>query len=145
MDHPLIHDRGRGPEIQGTRITIANLIPHFFEPDVTEASICLRYDLTPEQVAAARAYILDQPEVLDRYILIDESTPPINPPEFLAKFEKAREAFFHFRDWLRRRKAEEARELNDVDRGRGVGPDSGDRLTYKQWLAEQEAAVGSES
>jgi uncharacterized protein (DUF433 family) len=50
-----IHDRGRGPEIEGTRITVYNLLPHFLVEEATEASICRRYDLTPEQVAAARA------------------------------------------------------------------------------------------
>ncbi len=55
----IIHDRGRGPEIVGTRITVYNLLPYFLEPDTTEALICRIYGLSPEQVAAARAYVLN--------------------------------------------------------------------------------------
>ena len=53
MANNIIHDRGRGPEIVGTRITIYNLLPEFLDPSVTEASLCELYELTPEQVAAA--------------------------------------------------------------------------------------------
>src|SRR5437879_4760919 len=37
MANDLIHDRGRGPEIVGTRITVYNLLPHFLDPTATEA------------------------------------------------------------------------------------------------------------
>jgi hypothetical protein len=40
----LIHDRGRGPEVKGTRITVYNLLPHFLDPTATEAYICRVYD-----------------------------------------------------------------------------------------------------
>ena len=33
----LIHDRGRGPEIVATRITVYNLLPYFLDGAVTEA------------------------------------------------------------------------------------------------------------
>lgn len=29
MSNELMHDRGRGPEIIGTRITVYNLLPYF--------------------------------------------------------------------------------------------------------------------
>jgi len=40
MSTDLIHDRGRGPEISETRITVYNLLEHFLDPTETEASIC---------------------------------------------------------------------------------------------------------
>ena len=42
----------------GTRTTVFNLIPDFFNPNVTERQVCEEYHLTPEQVAAMRAYLL---------------------------------------------------------------------------------------
>ena len=65
MSIDIIHDRGRGPEIVGTRITVYDLLPYFLEPDTTEAFICRIYDfLTPQQVAAARAYVLNHFEAV---------------------------------------------------------------------------------
>jgi uncharacterized protein (DUF433 family) len=58
MTSELIQDRGRGPEIAGTRITVYNLLPSFLDPSVTETEICRIYALTVEQVASARAYVL---------------------------------------------------------------------------------------
>lgn len=54
MDESLIHDRGRGPEIAGTRITVFHLLPYFLDPSATEAYICRVNNLTAEQVSAAR-------------------------------------------------------------------------------------------
>jgi uncharacterized protein (DUF433 family) len=64
MANELIHDRGRGPEIAGTRITVSNLLPDFLEPAKTEADICRIYELTPDQVSAARAYVLISAETI---------------------------------------------------------------------------------
>ena len=86
---PSIHDRGCGPEIEGTRITIDNLLPHFLDPDAIRASIGRPYDLTPAQVAAVRAYILSQPDVvLDRHLQIEAGLAPGNPPEVIEQAEK---------------------------------------------------------
>ena len=64
MATQLIHDRGRGPEILQTRITVHTLLPHILDPEATEADIGKLYDLKAEQVAAARAYILQHPEIV---------------------------------------------------------------------------------
>src|SRR5437868_407840 len=39
----LIQDRGRGPEIAGTRITVYHLLQSFLDPTVTEEEICRVY------------------------------------------------------------------------------------------------------
>ena len=52
MTSALIHDRGRGPEIAGTRITVYTLLQSFLDPTVTEDEICRTYELTAAQVAA---------------------------------------------------------------------------------------------
>src|SRR4051794_24070519 len=40
MATELIHDRGRGPELVGTRITVQDLFPYFLDPTATEAYVC---------------------------------------------------------------------------------------------------------
>jgi hypothetical protein len=39
MSTELIHDRGRGPELVGPRITVQDLFPYFLDPTATEASM----------------------------------------------------------------------------------------------------------
>ncbi len=84
MATDLIHDRGRGPELVGTRITVYNLLPNFLDASATEAYICKLYDLSPEQVAAARAYVLNHPDtVLARHLEIEVRMAEGNPPEVI--------------------------------------------------------------
>ena len=73
MEHPLIHDRGRGPELIGTRITIYNLVPYLIKPTWTEAAIAEANRVTAEQVAAMRAYFLSHyAEVMAQHDRIEE-------------------------------------------------------------------------
>ena len=44
MTTDLIHDRGLGPEIRETRITVYDLLLHFLEPSETEEYICRLYE-----------------------------------------------------------------------------------------------------
>src|SRR5260370_40549953 len=78
----VIQDRGRGPEIVGTRITVYHLLQSFLDPTVTEEEICRVYDLTARQVAAARAYVLGNPDtVLAEHLKIEQRLAEGNPPE----------------------------------------------------------------
>src|SRR6516164_10529896 len=99
MATDLIHDRGRGPEILGTRITVYNLLPHFLDPAATEAFICQLYQLTPEQVAAARAYVLNNPDtVLERHLQIEARLAAGNPPEVIERAKQTHATFLKFKD-----------------------------------------------
>ena len=70
MASDLIHQPGS--EIVGTRISVFNLLSDFLNPTATEAYICRMYELTPEQVAAARAYVLNNPDtVLARHLELE--------------------------------------------------------------------------
>lgn len=100
----MIHDRGRGPEIVGTRITVYSLLEHFLDPTVTEDLLCRLYELTPEQVAAARAYVLNHVDsVLAEHLDIEARLAAGNPPEVIERAEKTRAAFLSFRRWLAER------------------------------------------
>jgi uncharacterized protein (DUF433 family) len=131
MTSDLIQDRGRGPEIAGTRITVYNLLSSFLDPTVTEEEICRVYDLTARQVAAARAYVLNNPEtVLAEHLKIEERLAAGNPPEVRQRAGRAKEVLQSFRQWLAERES-----ANGADE-RGQGR-SGRFPTFREWLAQQ--------
>ncbi len=136
MTSPLIHDRGRGPEIVGTRITVYTLLPDFLDPEITEADICGRYDLAPKEVAAARSFVIENMEVvLSNYLKIDERITGENPPEFVEKMRTTRVKIKEFKEWLARRDGIGA----DSGNSEGDSPAAGKFPTFKQWLAERES------
>ncbi len=138
MANELIHDRGRGPEIAGTRITVYNLLEHFLDPTATEAYICGLYELTPEQVAAARAYVLNNSEtVLSRHLEIEAKIAAGNPPEAIERAKQTHATFLRFKEWLVNRQ----RMKNSDAPTSGAG-----RLqTFREWLAEQPSPALSEA
>lgn len=125
MADTLIHDRGRGPEIVGTRITVYNLLPDFLDPATTEAWLCRVYSLTPEQVAAARAYVLQHADtVLAEHLQIEARIAAGVSAEDRERAVQARETFGHFRQWL-------------ADHPPAEEKPSGRLPTFREWLAEQ--------
>jgi uncharacterized protein (DUF433 family) len=140
MATDLIHDRGRGPELLGTRITVYNLLPDFLDPTATEADICRNYELTPEQVAAARAYVLNNPDtVLAKHLEIEAKIAVGNPPHLMEKAKQTHATLLRFKEWLVQRQDAEAQEHHA-----GVVSESGWNgsqgfPTFKEWLAEQES------
>jgi hypothetical protein len=140
MATDVIHDRGRGPEILGTRVTVYSLLPSFLDPTATEAEICRIYELTPEQVAAARAFVLNNPDtVLAEHLRIEERMAEGNPPEVVEQAKKTHATFLRFQDWLAERQHAESQEDTDA-----LGPGSGQGgsrpfPTFREWLTERES------
>ncbi len=121
----VIQDRGRGPEIAGTRITVYNLLPSFLDPTVTEAEICAIYGLSLDQVAAARAYVLCHPDtVLAEHLKIEEKMAAGNPPEVRQQAEQARSTFQTFKSWLAESEAAKSEE---------------EEATFEDWAGESPA------
>lgn len=111
MTAEYLHDRGRGPELIGTRITVYNLLVDFLDGSYTEAEICGFYNITPQQVAAARAYILHHyEEVMAVHRRIEERNARGNPPKLVARLEQSHEEFQQFLKWWREKNANN--ELN---------------------------------
>ncbi len=142
MVSELIHDRGRGPEIAGTRITVCNLLPSFLDPAATEADLCRIYELTHEQVDAARAYVLNHPEtVLAGHLKIEDRMAAGQPPEVIEQAKRTHAIFVDFQAWLAGREQTSAREP-----AAGVASDVrfDQPPTFREWLAERESrrAVG---
>jgi uncharacterized protein (DUF433 family) len=127
----LIQDRGRGPEIAGTRITVYNLLQSFLDPTMTEDEICRIYDLTAHQVAAARAYVLGNPDtVLAEHLKIEERLAAANPPEVREKAGRAKAVFQSFEQWLAESEAAVREEAGKERPGRFP--------TFREWLAARE-------
>ena len=135
----LIRDRGRGPELVGTRITVYNLLPHFLDPTATEAHLCRIYELTPEQVAAARAYVLNHADtVLAEHLKIEERMATGNPPEIIEQAQQTHATFLRFKEWLAERERAIAQGATPAGAAAN-GPALKQFPTFREWLAEEEA------
>jgi hypothetical protein len=139
MSTNLIHDRGRGPEIVGTRTTVFNLLPYLLDPTATEDYICRVCELTPDQVAAARAYVLNNPEVLGENREIEERITAGNPPQMAEKAKETHAKFLSFRQWLKERESAAAHGQADELAPGNRGADSNSFPTFQEWLVQRES------
>lgn len=84
---PAIIERGRGPEIAGTRITVYDILDYTtinWHPN----SIALLFNLSTEQVLTAIRYIeAHKAEVMAEYERILERDARGNPPELQARLD----------------------------------------------------------
>ncbi len=140
MATDLIHDRGRGPEIVGTRITVYNLLPHFMDAAMNEETICRLYELTAEQVAAARAYVLNNPDtVLARHLKIEERMAAGNSREVVERAKETHAAFLSFKEWLTKHEEAIKRErASEVTLGTGR-TNSSQLPTFQEYLAQKKS------
>ncbi|MEX0715126.1 MAG: hypothetical protein WD066_00995 [Planctomycetaceae bacterium] len=137
MATDVIHDRGRGPEIAGTRWTVYNLLPYFLDATVTEEYIAAVSGLSMEQIAAARAYVMHNADsVLSEHLQIEERLAEGNPPELIEQAARTRAKLQRFREWLALREAAEL-EMSAEPHDEAEG--TRDFPTFREWLAEQES------
>lgn len=140
MAEALIHDRGRGPEIVGTRLTVYNLLPHFLDETATEAYLCRLYELTPEQVAAARAFVLNNAEaVLAQHLEIEKRMAVGNPPEVIEAAKRTRATFQSFKDFLSKRQQTAEEDNGSASQPAANREGAGRVPTFREWFAEREA------
>jgi uncharacterized protein (DUF433 family) len=138
MANDLIHDRGRGPELVGTRITVYNLLPDFLDPAATEDHICRMYQLTPEQVSAARAYVFSHADtVLARHLDIEARMAAGNPPEVIEQAKQTHATLLRFKQWLAQREEAAAQGPSANVPAGGGGANSEAFPTFREWLADQ--------
>jgi uncharacterized protein (DUF433 family) len=113
-----IHDRGRGPEIKGTRITVYDVMDYYTRGR-DRAFIASILRLTPEEVDVAIRYIEEhRDEVYPKHQRMVEWAAQGNPPHILEKLKKSHEK-------LMARKAEleqEARERAAAEAAGAGGP-----------------------
>jgi len=139
MATELLHDRGRGPELIGTRITIYNLLPYFLDPLASEEYICRMCSLSAEQVAAARAYVLNNFEaVMAVHRRIEARIAAGNPPEVLEQGKRTHERFMRFKEWLAERDRLTAEQ--QAATASPVGPPRAVPFpTFQDWLSQRES------
>jgi hypothetical protein len=143
MDDGLIHDRGRGPETVGARITVLDLLPYFLDPSATESYICQVNNLSADQVAAARAYALHHADtVLAEHLEVEARIAAGNPPSVAEKAKKTHEAFVKFRQWLAER--DQGRAGADSRPSPSIAAANG-LPAFREWIAEREAHAGERS
>ena len=100
-----IHDRGRGPEIKGTRITVYAILD-FLIAGWHRERIADHFRVHPEEVAAATEYIGEHTlEVMRDYVKILERSERGNPPELQAKLDAGHERFLELMRKVREAKA----------------------------------------
>lgn len=90
---PVIHDRGRGPEIRGTRITVYNVLDYLIAGWPTQRIAAL-FRIGSREVEAAVAYIEEhRAEVMANYARILERAERGNPPELQARLGEGHARF----------------------------------------------------
>jgi hypothetical protein len=110
------------------------------DPTATEASICRVYDLTPEQVAAARSYVLNNPDtVLAEHLRIDARMSAGNPPEVIEQAKHTHAAFMNFKEWLVQRQREAVQQPGAKSASESNPNGSNAFPTFREWLAERES------
>ena len=89
----VIIDRGRGPEIKGTRITVYSILDYLLE-GWHHTLIAAFFRISSHEVLAAMDYIREhRAEVMADYTKILERAERGNPPELQAKLDAGHERF----------------------------------------------------
>jgi uncharacterized protein (DUF433 family) len=108
----VIIDRGRGPEIKGTRITVYDILDYLLAGwHHTRIAAWLR--VSSGQVQAAMEYIQEHKlEVITDYRKILERCERGNPPELQARLDANHEKFLKFVHQVREAKANGATQAD---------------------------------
>ena len=89
-----IHDRGRGPELKGTRLTVYDIIPyrlHGYTPEQLAPVFTGYPELTPAHIEALYRYMDEHhAEVMAVHAQIEARIAKGNPPEVEAKLAESR-------------------------------------------------------
>lgn len=109
-----IHDRGRGPELKGTRITVYSILDYALECWPVER-IAVLFDLSTHQVEAAIEYVREHKiEVLTHYVEILQRCERGNPPEVQAKLDAGHQRFLELVEQVRQIKERSTIEIHDA-------------------------------
>ncbi len=104
--HPLMYDRGRGPELRSCRITVYDLIPYLEGPTYRDETLLEAWPpVTREELDVLKRFIADhRDEVMAEHRRIEErirrETAEQATPEFLARFWWNRDRLDQFAEYL---------------------------------------------
>jgi uncharacterized protein (DUF433 family) len=109
-----IIDRGRGPEIKGSRITVYDVLDYALACWPAER-IAAFFRLRTDQVEAAVEYIvMHKIEVLKEYLIILERCERGNPPELQAKIDANHKQFLELVERVNQVKARASAEIHEL-------------------------------
>jgi uncharacterized protein (DUF433 family) len=112
----VIIERGRGPEIKGTRITVYSILDYLLEGWHAER-IAAWFDVSSGQVEAAIEYIREHTiEVLKDYIQILERAARGNPPELQVELDASHKKFLELVEQVRQIKGRAEAEIHELIR-----------------------------
>ena len=107
-----IIDRGRGPEVEGTRVTVYRIMDFLREGSAT-SRIAAELDLTEEQVGAALDYIATHQQAVEAvYAQILRRVQQPNPPSVTAAQAPSSDVL------QQRISARQTRDVTHADSGR---------------------------
>jgi uncharacterized protein (DUF433 family) len=102
-----IVDRGRGPELAGTRITVFDVL-HYLDGGHSPVYIAAVLSLSTDEVQALLQYIdAHKAEVMAAHHQIEERIARGNPPEIQERLKASRERLLAARDALQRKTNQE--------------------------------------
>jgi uncharacterized protein (DUF433 family) len=109
----IIIDRGRGPEIKGTRITVFDVLDYVLE-GWHHTRIASFFRISSREVQAAMAYIeAHKAEVMADYQKILDRAARGNPPELQAKLDASHARFQELMAQVRRLREENPEDLEE--------------------------------
>ncbi len=101
-----IIDRGRGPELEGTRTTVYDVIP-YLEAGRSATYIAATMGHSTRQIEALIEYIEQHKEVVMAvHREIEERIAQGNPPEIQAKLQASHEKMLALKEQLRKQRQE---------------------------------------
>lgn len=104
-----IHDRGRGPELKGTRTTVYDVVPFRLAGHSATYTAAALGHATDEIEALYRYMDEHLAEVMEVHNRIEERIAKGNPPEIEAKLAEARA---QLRAWMAAKKARNGEAAN---------------------------------
>lgn len=103
-NEPVIHDRGRGPEIRGTRITVFDVLDYSLTGWTAE-QIATLFKITVEQVHAALLYIDEhRSELMPKYQRMLDFCAQGDSPVVRAQYARSHARLIALQEQLQRRK-----------------------------------------
>jgi uncharacterized protein (DUF433 family) len=125
-----MYNRGRGPELRSTRLTVYDLIPYFESGQFTDEALCELFKIRQEELDALRQYIAEHhDEVMAANRRIDERIrrewEAQDTPENRERWRQSEERLVLFKEFLDERKR--------------AGQPNGDtweetRAAFRRWL-----------
>ncbi len=111
-----IINRGRGPEIKGTRITVYDVLDYVLDC-WPQKRIAAWFNITVPQVKAAVDYIREHTiEVLTNYVKILERAERGNPPEVQARLDATHRKMMELKEQIHKINAQKEADVRKLIR-----------------------------